>query len=688
MPDLFLELFSEEIPARMQAGAEAELARLLTARLDEAGFPKVRIETASTPRRLAAVVRDLPDRQPDVSEERKGPKVGAPDKAVEGFLRSVGLTLDQVEKRDTGKGEVYFAVIERKGRPTPGVVADIVPEIVRGFHWPKSMRWRTDGHLRWVRPLRRIVCLFDGAVVPFDIDGIESGFETCGHRFMAPDAIAVKSFEQYKDDLAAAYVMLIADDRRETILADAQAAVANEGFELVEDKALLDEVAGLVEWPVVLMGRFDEAFLAVPDEVLTSAMRGHQKYFSVRDPKTGRLAPRFVTVANLVAQDGGKEIIAGNERVLRARLADARFFWDQDRKQPLESRLPKLKDVVFHAQLGSVADKVGRVAALAREIAPKVGADPDAAEQAATLAKADLVTDMVYEFPELQGIMGRYYALENGAAKDVADAIRDHYSPLGPNDACPDQPVSMAVALADKLDILTGFWAIDEKPTGSKDPFALRRAALGVVRMTLESRLRLALKDRMASAFAAHKASGGVDGLIDDLLAFFADRMKVHLRGEGVRHDLIDAVFALGGQDDLVLIVDRVHALKDFLDTDDGANLLAGYKRAVNILRIEEKKDGTTYDAAPDESRLVEDAEKTLAKAIVSARAEAETAVAAEDFAAAMGALATLRTPVDTFFDQVTVNADESDVRANRLRLLAQIRAALGQVADFSKIEG
>ncbi len=697
MPEFFLELFSEEIPARMQDGARAELARRLGDLLKDAGYGALELETYATPRRLVAAISDLPAAQPDLREERKGPKVGAPEKAIDGFLKSVGMTLDQVEKRDTGKGEVYFAVVERKGRPTTEVLGEIIPSAISAFHWPKSMRWGT-GRLRWVRPLHRVVCLLGGIPVPLDLEGIVSGGETTGHRFMAPDPFPVKGLESYRKDLEKAFVVLDGADRKARIDTDARKLCADDGFELVEDAGLLEEVKGLVEWPVALMGRFDDMFLDLPDEVLTSVMRGHQKYFSVHDPKTGRLAPRFVTVSNLAASDGGVRIIEGNQRVLRARLSDARFFWDQDRKVSLESRLPRLEDIVFHAKLGTVAGKVKRVEALAGGLAEPLKADGDLARQAARLAKCDLVADMVFEFPELQGIMGRYYALHDGVPETVADAVRDHYAPLGPGDACPSTPIGQAVSLADKIDTLTGFWLIGEKPTGSKDPFALRRAALGVIRIILEHDLRLNLTDWFAQALAGHRAAGneeakkgaeaGSKTLEQDLLAFFADRMKVHLREQGVRHDLIDAVFALENQDDLTLIVARVDALKGFLDTEDGANLLAGGKRAGNILRIEEKKDGESYGGQADEALLAEEAEKSLHKALLAAETEVGTALDEEDFAAAMAALARLRGPVDAFFETVTVNADDPALRRNRLLLLSQIRANLGFVADFTRIEG
>ncbi len=686
MGEVLLELFSEEIPARLQEGARAELVRRLTDGLKEAGYENVTMRSFVTPRRLTAIIEDLPARQPDLREERKGPKVSAPEKAVEGFLKSVGLTLDQVEQRDTGKGATYFAVIERKGRPTQEVLAGLVADMVQQFHWPKSMRWGS-GSLRWVRPLHHVLCLFGGQSVPVEIDGVPVVSETKGHRFMAPEAVAVEDGASYMKGLEKAYVLLDPEVRRTRIDEAARAAAAEPGFELVEDAGLLNEVTGLVEWPVVLMGRFDDSFLDLPDEVLVSAMRGHQKYFSVKDPKTGRLAPCFITVANLEAPDGGAQIIAGNERVLRARLADARFFWDQDLKTPLADLAPGLKEVVFHAKLGTLADKVARVAGLARHLAPLTGADADKAEEAARLAKCDLLTGMVGEFPELQGLMGRYYARHHGIDMAVAAAIEDHYAPQGPDDRCPGQPVSMAVALADKIDTLVGFWLIDEKPTGSKDPFALRRAALGVIRIILENGLRLPLSDAFQVARSGHGGKGEEAALVD-LMTFVGERLKVHLRDRKKRHDLIDAVFALPGHDDLVSVVERVQALTDFLATDDGANLQAGIKRAGNILRIEEKKDKVTFDGAPDPALFEQDEEKALFQSLETARKEAETKLTQEDYAAAMAAVASLRGPVDAFFDTVTVNASDADVRRNRLQLLGQIRASLAGVADFSRIEG
>jgi len=686
MPEALIELFCEEIPARMQKRAAEDLQRMVTDDLVDQGVTYEWARIHYGPRRLMLALGGLPGAAPDRKDERKGPRVGAPEKALEGFLKSAGLaSIDECEQREDKKGAFYVAVIEQKGRPVPELLAEIIPDTVRKFPWPKSMRWGS-GSLRWVRPLHSIVCTFDGEVVPFEVDGIQSGNATYGHRFMAPDAITVSRLEDYEVSLERANVMVDADVRMQTILHEAKTLCEAQGLELVEDEALLAEVAGLVEWPVPLMGSFDDSFLDVPPEVLTSTMRANQKYFAVRDPKTGDMAARFICVANVEAEDGGAAIADGNGRVLRARFSDARFFWDEDKKQRLDSRIDDLSKVVFHAKLGTVHDKMERVARLARELAPKVGADPDKAERAARLAKADLTTGMVYEFPDLQGIMGRYYALADGEDAEVADAIRDHYAPQGPDDDVPTAPVSVAVALADKLDILTGFWAIDEKPTGSKDPYALRRAALGTIRVVLENSLRLGLSSEFSAAGRAFAGGGSeADG---SLLGFFADRLKVHLRDRGARHDLVDAVFAMGGQDDLWLIVQRVNALSDFLATDDGTNLLAGYKRAANILRIEEKKDGKPVSGYANTELFAEPAEGDLYRAIDAATGVAREAVANEDFAAAMTALAKLRVPVDLFFDGVTVNADDPRLRENRLKLLSQIRDALHTVADFSRIEG
>lgn len=687
MGELLLELLSEEIPARMQARAAADLKRLVCAGLDEAKLAYDRAESFVTPRRLALVVGGLPAMQPDVTEERKGPRTDAPEKAVQGFLKANGLdSVDQCETRDTGKGSFYFVVRDTKGAPVADLLPGLLGEALQTLPWPKSMRWGT-GSTRWVRPIQGLLCLLDGAVLPLEFAGAGAGAATRGHRFLAPEPFAVTGFGDYRDKLAAAHVILDAGERRKIIAAQAEKIAAAEGLRPRADEALLDEVAGLVEWPVVLMGAIDAPFMAVPPEVLITSMRTHQKYFSL-EAADGRLAPKFLVVANMVAGDGGAAITAGNERVLRARLSDAKFFWDQDRARKLEGRVPALADVIFHEKLGSVADKVARIEALAVEIAAFVpGADIDQTRSAATLCKADLTTGMVGEFPELQGLMGRYYALEEGERPAVADAIAEHYAPLGPADACPGAPVSVAVALADKIDTLVGFFAIDARPTGSKDPFALRRAALGVIRLVVENRLRLPLKSLFDEASRLYgDAARGFRS--DDLLAFFADRLKVHLREEGVRHDLISAVFALGGEDDLVRLLARVDALRDFLASEDGANLLTAYSRAANILRIEEKRDGASHAGPPDAALIGQAEEAALLAAIDVARPAIAAAVAGEDFAAAMAALAGLRGPVDTFFDAVTVNCDDPALRANRLRLLSGIRGALDGVADFSLIEG
>lgn len=670
MPELLIELFSEEIPARMQQRAAEDLRQMITNGLVAAGLTYEGAQAHAGPRRLVLSVEGLDARAADVTEERKGPRVDAPQAAIDGFLKSTGLTLADLTVQDDKKGQFYLAVIRKPGREATGIIAELVPETVRKFPWPKSMRWGS-GSLRWVRPLHSIVCTFDGEVAPFEIDGIRSGNTTHGHRFMAPEPITVRRFDDYAEKLARAFVMVDARQRAETIRAEARSLAFAQGLEAIEDEALLKETAGLAEWPVVLMGSFDESFLAVPPEAIATSLRSHQKCFALRNIATGKLANRYLMVSNMIAADGGKLIVAGNNKVIAARLSDARFFWDQDRKVKLEDWEKKLDAVTFHAKLGSQGERVSRIETLAGEIAAKIGADPVKARAAARLCKADLVTGMVGEFPELQGIMGRYYALDQGVDPEVADAIRDHYKPLGPGDTLPVSRVGQAVALADKLDTLTGFWAIDEKPTGSKDPYALRRAALGVIRIILDKSLRIDLG-----------SNGG------DLLSFFADRLKVYLKEEGKRHDLIDAVFALGGQDDLVLVARRVEALSKFLDTGDGRNLLAGVKRAANILRIEEKKDGRAYDGDVNISQLIKGEEKTLHTAVTQAAAQARRAIEQEDFEAAMAALARLRAPVDQFFAHVTVNDKDANFRENRLRLLNRIREATAEVADFSKIEG
>jgi glycyl-tRNA synthetase beta chain len=743
MPDLLFELFSEEIPARMQAKAADDLRRMVTDKLVAEGLVYDGAKAFATPRRLTLTVHGIPARQSDLKEERKGPRVGGPEAAIAGFLKATGLaSIDEATiQRDPKKGDFYVALIEKPGRATLEVLTDMLPVIIRTFPWPKSMRWgersARPGALQWVRPLHAIVATFgleteDPDVVKFAVDGIEAGQTTYGHRFMAPAPISVRRLEDYEAKLLDAKVVLDPERRKDVILTDARQLAFAQGFELVEDQVLLDEVAGLVEWPVVLMGSFDTEFLSIPGEVIRATIRNNQKCFVVRDPKTGKLTNKFVLTANIEASDGGKAIVAGNQRVIRARLSDAKFFYESDLKTKLEARLPKFDGIVFHEKLGTQGERIARIERLAAEIAPLVGADVEKAKRAAHLAKADLLTEVVGEFPELQGLMGKYYALAQGEDPSVAAASEEHYKPQGPNDRVPTDPVSVAVALADKLDTLIGFWAIDEKPTGSKDPYALRRAALGVIRIIIENQLRFPLFERaiLHSLFFAERtlstfegmvsknarsldfvlpgiaqalserahqmarsdealatASQHFDALITDLLSFFADRLKVQLREQGARHDLVDAVFALGGQDDLLMVVRRVEALGKFLETDDGKNLLAGTKRAANILRIEEKKDDKAYDDAPEPALYALDEEKTLAKAIEQVRAEAGAAVAKEDFAGAMSAMAKLRPAVDAFFDKVKVNDDDAKVRENRLKLLNEIRVATRAVADFSKIQ-
>ncbi len=670
MPDMLLELFSEEIPARMQAQAAKDLERLTVGALTERGFMFEGIKAFAGPRRLTLAITGLPPEQKDVREELKGPRTDAPQAALDGFLKKTGLTKEQLKVETTPKGEVYMAVIERKGRATPLVLAEIIPEVMGKLPWPKSMRWKPGNPVRWVRPLHSILATFDGEVVPCEFAGIQSGNTTRGHRFLSSGNITVHRFEDYEAALKKAHVVLDAAERAEIISNDLKQKAFALGLEPIEDIGLLNEVSGLAEWPVVLIGTIQDEFMDVPAEILQTSMRTHQKYFSLRDPKTGKMANRFALVANMLTKDCGKEIVAGNERVLRARLSDAKFFWDEDRKHSLDSRIEKLKGIVFHAKLGTQFERVERIEKLAGEIAAKIGADVTKAKRAARLAKADLTTGVVGEFPELQGVMGRYYAQHDKEDSAVADAVRDHYKPVGPSDAVPSEKVSIAVALADKLDALTGFFAAGEKPTGSGDPFALRRAALGIIRILLENKLRFALK------------------VSDDLLTFFADRLKVALKEKGVRHDLIDAVFGLGHEDDLVRLVARVEALQAFLKSDDGANLLAGYKRAANILKAEEKKDNKTFTSEVLESKLVEPAEQVLFAALKAHREHIDLALKKEDFSAAMRDMSQLRHPVDTFFDDVKVNADDKAVRENRLNLLASLRATLHQVADFSRIEG
>jgi glycyl-tRNA synthetase beta chain len=818
MPDLLLELFSEEIPARMQAKAADDLRRMVTDKLVAEGLVYEGAKAFVTPRRLALTVHGIPVRQPDLKQERKGPKMGAPDAAVQGFLKAAGLkSLDEAKIQRDPKGDFYIALIEKPGRPAIDVIAEIIPLIIRTFPWPKQMRWgersAKNGALTWVRPLHSIIATFgieteEPEVVKFEVAGIEAGQTTRGHRFMAPAEFSVRRFDDYVSKLQDAKVVLDPDRRKDVILTEAKNLAFAQGNELVEDQVLLDEVAGLVEWPVVLMGSFDEEFLSIPGEVIRATIRNNQKCFVVRDPKTGKLANKFILTANIEASDGGKAIIAGNERVIRARLSDAKFFYESDLKnwkdKSPDDLLKKFDQIVFHEKLGTQAERIARITRLAVELAPLVKADPAKVEAAAKLAKADLLTEVVGEFPELQGLMGKYYALAQGADASVAQASEDHYKPQGPADRVPTDPVSIAVALADKIDTLVGFWAIDEKPTGSKDPYALRRAALGVIRLLLDNGIRLSLQEAIHRAYyiflfaagskryvlytsderpgvfgfhALERSSThighdnirewneateffiatvhGIDmtpdsfGIVgpggeeriqklfdlkgfgwlkQDLLAFFADRLKVQLRDQGARHDLVDAVFALsstsplrgevaarsgagggdaastvhptpslrddpppqgegGTQDDLLMVVRRVEALGKFLDSDDGKNLLAGTKRASNILSIEEKKDKRTFDGEPDASLYKLDEEKALAGAIAQVKTEAGAAVAKEDFASAMTAMAKLRPAVDAFFDKVKVNDDDKAVRENRLKLLNEIREATRAVADFSKIQ-
>jgi glycyl-tRNA synthetase beta chain len=733
MSELLLELFSEEIPARLQTKAAEDLKSLITNGLVDAGLLYEGAQVHATPRRLVLSVEGLNEKAADTREERKGPKVDAPQAAIDGFLRSTGMTLEQLTKQEDKKGAFYVAVIKKDGRAAVDVIAQLVPEVIRKFPWGKPMRWGS-GSLKWVRPLQSILCTFEGEVVPFDVDGIVSSNVTKGHRFLSTGMITAARFEDYALSLNRAKVMVDASARMEHIRADAKALAFAQGLEMIEDESLLREVAGLVEWPVVLMGSFDEAYLSVPPEVIITTIKNNQKCFCLRRAD-GKLSNQYLLVANIIPRDGGTEIIRGNNKVIAARLSDAKFFWDQDRKTRLEDMLPKLDTITFHAKLGSQGERVKRIEALAGEIAKTLGADVEKAKLAARLAKADLVSGMVGEFPELEGLMGRYYALDQGRDAEVADAIRDHYKPKGPSDSIPVSKVGQAVALAEKLDTLIGFWAIDEKPTGSKDPFALRRAALGVIRTLIDSNIKLRLAapaigvfsewrakevllpigDEARIAFEALQAfpelqkhvlpiaAAKVQALTEqrnaedtttvvakfvDLLSFFADRLKVYLKDQGARHDLIDAVFALGGQDDLLMIVRRVEALSKFLETDDGKNLLAGVKRATNIVKAEEKKDGKAISGKVDQSILVKGQEKDLHRAVEAASALAHKALAEEDFEATMRAIAKLRGPVDAFLDNVTVNDPNRDYRENRLRLLNRIREAVAEVADFSKIEG
>jgi glycyl-tRNA synthetase beta chain len=710
MPDLLIELFSEEIPARMQAQAASDLQKLVTNGLVEAGLTYATAAAFATPRRLVLSIEELNAESRSQREERKGPKVGAPEKALEGFLRSTGLTIDQLEQQEDKKGAFYVAVIDKPGRKAADIVAEVLEQTIRNFPWPKSMRWGS-GTLRWVRPLHTILCILvgdDGAeVVPMDVDGIAAGNTTRGHRFMGPAAFSVTSFDDYEAKLKRAKVMLRAEERANAIWQDATTQAFANGFDVVEDRGLLAEVAGLVEWPVVLMGRIDDQFLDLPPEVLQTSMKEHQKFFSVRNPKTGRIE-RFVTVANIETADDGATILNGNQRVLSARLADAKFFWDNDlrvAKAGMQPWLDGLAKVTFHNKLGSQRDRIDRIATLARQIAPVVGADPDQAAEAAQIAKADLRSEMVGEFPELQGLMGRYYALVAGRDAAVAAASEEHWKPQGPSDMVPTAPVSVAVALADKLDTLTCFWAIDEKPTGSKDPFALRRAALGVIRLVLENDLRTNLIELFLTAIGEIPPEGWlgeyglevfyrgdrsevVNPVVNNLLSFFHDRLKFYLKDQNIRHDVIDACIAMPGNDDLTLLVKRAQALQATLETDDGENLIQGFKRANNILMQAEEKDGVEYSYGADIKFAEDPAEKDLFNALDTAEAQIAPAMAAEGFGDAMAAMATLRAPIDRFFTDVQVNSESQIIRRNRLNMLSRIRQICSSVADLTKIEG
>ena len=740
MPNLLIELFSEEIPARMQAGAAENLKTLVTNGLLEAGLTYSGAKAFSTPRRLALAVEGVSAESPTVREERKGPKVGAPEKAIEGFLRGAGISRGDLEERETPKGAIYFATIEKEGRAAEAIIAETLEATIRNFPWPKSMRWG-DGSLRWVRPLHSIICLFEdeagSRVIDFEIDGIKSGATTEGHRFMAPKRFSVTSFDDYEAQLKRAFVVLNAKERADDILQDATNQAFANGLELVEDNGLLMEVAGLVEWPVVLMGSIDETFLDLPPEVLQTSMKEHQKFFSVRNPKTNRIE-RFVTVANKRTSDNGATILAGNQKVLAARLSDAKFFWENDlrvAKDGIETWTAQLSNVTFHNKLGSQAERIERISALARDLAPFVGADEDNAEKSAKLAKADLSSEMVYEFPELQGLMGRYYAKAAGLSDEIAAVSEEHYAPLWPSDNVPSAPLSVIVALADKIDTLTGFWAVSEKPTGSKDPFALRRAALGVIRLVRENNLSLRLERFVSLQLVRHKigilgssnsddtdllrqvlAEMGTHGAFDaayrviegkgdgsadfkqlgqdlpdtlcDLMSFFHDRLKVHLKDEGIRHDVIDACLANPQNDDLRLIAERATALERVLNTEEGANLVQGFKRANNILKQAELKDGVEYSYGADFKYAETDEEKVLFTALDQAAEAIAASLALGDHAGAMAAMAELRHPVDAFFEAVQINVDNEVLRRNRLNLLSRIRSVCGQVADLAQLEG
>jgi len=694
MPDLLIELFSEEIPARMQVRAAEDLKKRITDGLVEAGITYAGAAAFSTPRRLTLTLRGVLSESPTLKEERKGPRVDAPEQAIEGFLRGAGLTKDQLEIRDEKKGQVYFAFVEKPGRPAADIIAEVLENTIRNFPWPKSMRWGS-GSLRWVRPLHSIICILSDesgtTPVALDIDGIIAGDKTQGHRFMSNGSFAVSGFDDYAAKLKRAHVILDPTERQEMIWQDATNMAFANGLEVIDDRGLLAEVAGLVEWPVVLMGKIADEFLDLTPEVLQTSMKEHQKFFSVRNPKTGRIE-RFITVANRETRDQGATILTGNQKVLSARLSDAKFFWENDLRvakgDGLTAWTDRLSNVTFHNKLGSQKARIDRIAAMAATLAPLVGAAVEQASLAAQVAKADLSSEMVYEFPELQGLMGRYYATAAGLPEAVAQACQDHYSPLGPSDDVPTAPVSVAVALADKLDTLAGFWAIDEKPTGSKDPFALRRAALGVIRLLLENNVRLTLTDVIAAHIGAIDPSLPCDALTADLVAFFHDRLKVFLRDRGVRHDVIDACIAMDGNDDITLLVKRAEALGAVLSTDDGVNLVQAFKRANNILTQAEEKDGVEYSFGADVKFAKSDVETAVFAALDTAEPKIQSALAQEDFATAMTTMSGLRASVDAFFEAVQINSDNEIVRRNRLNLLSRIRSICSSVADLTKVEG
>ena len=694
MPNLLIELFSEEIPARMQRRAAEDLKKIVTNGMVDAGLTYAGAAAFSTPRRLTLAVQDVLSESPTIQEERKGPRVDAPDKAIEGFLRGAGLTKDQLEVREEKKGKVYFATIKKPGRPATDIIAEVLENAVRNFPWPKSMRWGA-GSLRWVRPLHSIVCILTDDlgthVVPLNIDGIESGNTTLGHRFMSSgDRITVSGFDDYAAALKKHYVILDPEERAQMIWQDATNIAFASGFEIVEDAGLLAEVSGLVEWPVVLMGEIDQEFLELPPEVLQTSMREHQKFFSVRDTESGQIT-RFITVANRETADQGATILAGNQKVLSARLADAKFFWENDLRvattQGLSAWSDRLSNVTFHNKLGTQKDRIDRIMALANALSPMTSADARLAEKAAEIAKADLSSEMVYEFPELQGLMGRYYAQAAGEVQEVANACEQHWQPLGPSDDVPTEAVSVTVALADKMDTLCGFWAIDEKPTGSKDPFALRRAALGVIRLVLENQTRLPLTEVAKLHFNRFEHGQNDEDMASDLLGFFHDRLKVYLRDRGIRHDVIDACIAMEGNDDIALLVKRAEALTEFLSSEDGENLVQGFRRANNILTQAEEKDGVEYSFGADVKFAETEEERALFSAIDTQGPKIDDAIQAEDFVSAMGAMASLRVPVDAFFEAVQVNSDNEIVRRNRLNLLSQVRKICARVVDLGRID-